>query len=122
MKVKCIKPVVMEDRGVEVTTVGKIYTSYRKKEKTFSIIDDEKEEHWFDNFGLEDYDKQCHTEDHFVKVCDIKEKEILNCPFCGSRPYMPTNIKKNKSITSCANNKCEIFGVSMQVNKWNKRQ
>jgi len=43
---------------------------------------------------------------------------MRNCRFCGGVPYYPTNIKKNKSLTSCSNNKCPIFGVEMTVKQW----
>ncbi len=48
-------------------------------------------------------------------------KKLKNCPFCNHVPYYPTNLKKNKSLTSCANNKCAIFGVMMTIKQWNKR-
>ena len=49
-------------------------------------------------------------------------EEIKPCPFCGHLPYWPTNIKKNKAITSCANNKCVMFNmIDMTVKQWNKR-
>jgi hypothetical protein len=47
--------------------------------------------------------------------------DLLNCPFCKGRPIAPSNIKKNKSITGCSNNKCCIFGVQITVKEWNKR-
>lgn len=43
------------------------------------------------------------------------------CPFCGSGGYFPTKIKKNKTVTACANNKCHIFGVRMTVKQWDTR-
>jgi len=43
------------------------------------------------------------------------------CPLCGAGPYYPSNWKKNKTITSCANNKCPIFGINMTVKQWNTR-
>jgi len=43
---------------------------------------------------------------------------MKKCRFCGGVPYYPTNIKKNKSLTSCSNNKCPIFGVEMTVKQW----
>jgi len=48
-------------------------------------------------------------------------KNLKACPYCGGVCYYPTNIKKNKSITSCANNKCPIFGINMTLKQWNKR-
>lgn len=48
--------------------------------------------------------------------------KLLNCPFCDARPYKETQIKKNKFTTSCANNKCEIFGIPINVIKWNDRE
>jgi len=43
---------------------------------------------------------------------------MKHCRFCGALPYYPTKIKKNKTITSCPNSKCPIFGVFMTVKQW----
>ena len=43
------------------------------------------------------------------------------CPFCGGTIYSPANIKKNKALTACANNKCPIFGVTMTTKQWQTR-
>jgi len=48
-------------------------------------------------------------------------EEDMTCPFCGRLSYHPTRIKKNKTITCCANNKCPIFGVNMTLKTWNTR-
>jgi hypothetical protein len=42
-----------------------------------------------------------------------------NCPFCNSRPFAPTHIKRNKATTECPNSKCPIFGVVIPVGIWN---
>ena len=47
---------------------------------------------------------------------------MKKCPFCGSVPYFPTNIKKNKAITACSNNKCPIFAIKMTVKQWETRK
>lgn len=43
---------------------------------------------------------------------------MKHCRFCGALPVYPTHIKKNKTITSCINSKCPIFGVFMTVKQW----
>ena len=48
-------------------------------------------------------------------------EQLVSCPFCGGAPYHPTNIKKNKSLTGCSNNKCPIFGRAIDVKRWENR-
>lgn len=48
--------------------------------------------------------------------------ELLHCPFCRSVAETPTQTKKTKRLTRCRNPNCEIFGVFVDVRKWNSRQ
>jgi hypothetical protein len=43
---------------------------------------------------------------------------IMCCPFCDRPPYKPTQAKKNKAYTACANGKCPIFGIHIPLKQW----
>jgi len=68
---------------------------------------------------------QCHLEQYSRFAAQPKAKDpdaLRNCPFCNSRPYKPTQAKKNKSWTACANSRCEIFGIHIPVKAWQNNE
>lgn len=55
------------------------------------------------------------------KIMQDRNIKLLGCPFCGSVPYFPTNLKKKKQVTSCPNPKCPIHGIDIATKQWNFR-
>jgi len=45
---------------------------------------------------------------------------MANFLFFYSRPFAITKLGRTKEVTACANNKCAIFGIYMEVEKWEK--
>jgi len=50
-----------------------------------------------------------------------EELKLLLCPFCESAAEAITHIKKSKRVTRCRNPNCEIFGIFVDIRKWNRR-
>lgn len=116
MKIKCIKPVLMD--GIDKsTTVGKVYEVKREDKSGFAITDDLGQEHWFDPFGEKRTPEHIfHTEDYFILV-----GEALSCPFCGVVPSMVESEEFKGGAVYHFSEDCPLNADSFDLEVWNKR-